>query len=272
MNTKETQFISYMNDIMFKYLFGYDKNIRFTEYLLEVLLGKEKGSLHNKIEIVNSLKLDKISYESHGFELDISIKMEDKSYIILEAYTKFELAEKIKSLMYLAHSFSSQIKKGEKYTTAKRRSEINLVMLGKKEIDNEYELRDIEKLSKYVDNLFDLKVINIENIPDKLYNEDERKYKLFKFLSSKSKEEAERYAKGDEMLMEMYKSAEDFASDKWASEYFSYKRYYRGEGIDEGRNTEKIEIAKKMMNKKYSLKDISELTDLSKEEIKKLKS
>ena len=56
----------------------------------------------------------------------------------------------------------------------------------------------------------------------------------------------------------------------------SYKRYYRGEGIDEGivegRNTEKIEIAKKMMNKKYSLKDISELTDLSKEEIKKLKS
>ena len=73
------------------------------------------------------------------------------------------------------------------------------------------------------------------------------------------------------MLMEMYKSAEDFASDKWASEYFSYKRYYRGEGIDEGRNERNIEIAKNMLDTNAKEDYISKITGLSVDEIRKLK-
>ena len=42
-------------DITFKYIFGYEINICFTEYLLEILLNKEPGYFKDKIKITNSL-------------------------------------------------------------------------------------------------------------------------------------------------------------------------------------------------------------------------
>ena len=43
-------------------------------------------------------------------------------------------------------------------------------------------------------------------------------------------------------------------------------------GLTEGRNVEKLELAKKMLEKNISIDDISEITDLTKEEIDNIKN
>ena len=41
MDTKNALYVSLLDDLMFKFLFGYQKNVRFTEYLLELLFNFE---------------------------------------------------------------------------------------------------------------------------------------------------------------------------------------------------------------------------------------
>ena len=66
-----------ISDGVFKFLFGYDKNIRFTEYLLECLFDLDTGSLKDKVQISNSLVLEKEYYKEKGLELDIRIIIKD---------------------------------------------------------------------------------------------------------------------------------------------------------------------------------------------------
>ena len=47
------------NDLMFKEIFGTQKNVRFTEYLLELLKGYERYSLKGKVKVLNEVFLEK---------------------------------------------------------------------------------------------------------------------------------------------------------------------------------------------------------------------
>ena len=46
-------------DLVFKEIFGTQKNVRFTEYLLELLKGYERYSLKGKVTVLNEVFLDK---------------------------------------------------------------------------------------------------------------------------------------------------------------------------------------------------------------------
>ena len=168
MTVKKKIFIPLMDDLMFKYLFGYQDNIEFTEYLLELLLGYENGYLHNKIEITNSLKLDKDNYFERGLELDIGIKMIDDTIINLECYNTFGKIAKIKSLMYLSKLFSTQLEPGEKLNNVKRHLQINLVK--DKYAENQNYLILSQNNKTYLNNLFEIRVINVEKNNEIEYN------------------------------------------------------------------------------------------------------
>ena len=143
MLVKEEMFVSLMDDIMFKYLFGYEKNVVFTEYLLELLFGYKEGHLHNKIKIKNSLKLDKDKLNEHGFELDIAVEMPDDNIINLECYT------------------SGQLKKGENLSNAHNHLQINLVK-DNVTLSQEYLiLSKDDKNIAFLKDLFEIRVINM---------------------------------------------------------------------------------------------------------------
>lgn len=59
--------------------------------------------------------------------------------------------------------------------------------------------------------------------------------------------------------------------DKWESDRASELSYAERKGLKQGREQEKIEIAKKLLNMKMNLDEICKITDFSKEEIQKLK-
>ena len=55
--SKKSVYLSLIFDLTFKYIFGYEKNIRFTEYLLEILLKQEPGYFKGKLKIINSYNI-----------------------------------------------------------------------------------------------------------------------------------------------------------------------------------------------------------------------
>ena len=127
MNTKVKLYKPLLNDLVFKYIFGYNKNIKYTEYLLELLFNMSPGSLKGKVDIINSFKLEKTSYNERGLEVDIKVKMDNGNYLNLEAYTTFNMTSKLKSTMYLAHMFSTHLNMGEDINEAKPHLQINFV-------------------------------------------------------------------------------------------------------------------------------------------------
>lgn len=93
-------------------------------------------------------------------------------------------------------------------------------------------------------------------------------------MNVKSYEEAEELAKGDKYLMSTVEMVRDFVSDPEIRSLFDRDKLkeesaeLRGKeaGIKEGL----IETAKNMLKEKYSLEQISKITNLSTSEIKKL--
>ena len=109
-------------------------------------------------------------------------------------------------------------------------------------------------------------------------------------MNVKSYEEAEELAKGDKYLMSTVEMVRDFVSDPEIRSLFDRDKLkeesaeLRGKeagikegliegknlGLIEGKNLGIIETAKNMLKEKYSLEQISKITNLSTSEIKKL--
>ena len=63
------------SDIIFKEIFGTEKNIRFTELLLETLKNMPHGSLKDKVTILNSSPLNKTNIQNKSVNADILVSM-----------------------------------------------------------------------------------------------------------------------------------------------------------------------------------------------------
>ena len=101
-------------DLIFKEIFGTQKNVRFTEYLLELLKGYEKHSLKGKVTLLNEVFLEKTKLNDKGMTSDVLARTEDE-VIDLEMYTTFEDDDFEKSLTYLARIYGTRLEIGEKY-------------------------------------------------------------------------------------------------------------------------------------------------------------
>ena len=89
----------------------------------------------------------------------------------------------------------------------------------------------------------------------------------------KQAEEELAYLSGDPDFKRLVDARVGFLRDQNTFEAVGKEKGYkqgRAKGCAEGRANEKIAIAKKMLEKKMSIEDISELTGLTEEEIKKI--
>ena len=100
---------------------------------------------------------------------------------------------------------------------------------------------------------------------------DDYDRRLIKMAETKNKtlKEARKemnYLTGDEEVRRLVELRE-----KWNYDRKMDIRYAKKEGEKEGQKAEKIEIAKKMLEKNKTIEEIMEITDLTREEIEKLK-
>ena len=170
-------------------------------------------------------------------------------------------------------------------------------------IIEEYKMLNVKTgmVDKYEEN-FVRYHINMEKIYDKYYNYGKEKLTRFEkgilILKLNDKKELREISKGDEMLMRVEKKIEELSKNPDAVNYidiekameYGHKKDIKeahdsgfeeghssgfneghSSGFEEGREKNKIGIAKKLLQKKMNIKDIIEITDLSKEQIDDLK-
>ena len=273
-------------DLMFKEIFGTQKNVRFTEYLLELLKGYERHSLKGKVKVLNEVFLDKTKLTDKGITSDVLAEVEDE-VINLEMYTAFDHEDFEKSLAYLTRIYGTRLEIGDRYQKQPKVTQYNFCKSSHvsniPEFETDFLLIDrrtyhiiTDKLEGYIYRL------------DKLENvayDDKRKEELLKILRMiYAKDEAERFeiAKGSEILMDLAQVMKKFVNDETILEYKSLTKKVeniarkdgRREGIQEGKREERIarskEIAKNLLNDHLNIEKIMQYTGLSRQEILKL--
>ena len=120
----------------------------------------------------------------------------------------------------------------------------------------------------YLINDYGLVMIRLDLVKEKVYNDNnERFIKWLKLINTESLEEMRNIAKGDEVMEQALEFMEEFLNDEEIRNVYDKindVKYY-------AKKEEKVETAKNMLKKGFSLQEISEITNLSIKEINDLK-
>lgn len=275
---------SLTNDVLFKETFANKNNRKQLEFLLELLLDYPPGLLKDKLEVEYESPLEKDEVSEKSVRGDIIIRFDDTT-INLEAYRVFDSNSIDKSLYYVMRIQAKKLMIGDNYYKLGKTIQINFVdhttlKLKDDLVANFHIAYDDDSSVKLMEKSFVVKVVQIDKARKLGYTKNDLE-RWLKFIGAETSSEREEIAKGDELLMELHEWVKKYVADeetqeklnKWDIHIAENKGYEQGiqEGIQEGIKSEKIEIAKKLIKMNMPLEDIKKITNLSKEEIKKLK-
>lgn len=269
-------------DLMFKYIFGTNDNKKFTSDLLESLLDLEPGAFKD-IEILNSVKLDRETILSKRFELDVLVRLPDGNEINLDMQRIYDENAEIKNTLYIFSKFSNFLKSGEKYDKLSKIFQVAFVkdnpLHDTDEIIKRYGIINYNNPNDIIlENHFKIIIVDVdkeENIP---YTKLNKRFELWrKLIGAETKEEMLEIAKVDSIFKEAVDTMTEFSSNDYVQDYTGKDRLIRSqidsakkEGIEEGIEQGKIEIAKSLIGR-LPIEEISIATGLSIDTINSLK-
>ena len=277
---KEKKPLDPKNDYVFKRIFGWEGNEDITGDLISSIIGEEIREVNldsNKI-LERDLMDDKLGV------LDIKAKIgEDiECDIEMQVSDKKNVSERI--LYYWSKMYSKNVKIGKNYVEGKKTI---MILITNYKLE---ELREVEKmLTKWrVKEIDDSKITLTDKLEfyilelPKIKENSETSEKLknwIKFIKSpedikmedlkdkyikKAMEELEKLGDSEEEQERAFKR-ELFIMDLKAIEARGIDK-----GIEQGEKNSKIEIAEKMLKRNIDIKEISEITGLTEEEINNL--
>ena len=279
----EKPFKTARNDIVFKTVFIDDKDHTLMNALLSEILNTE-------VSVIKYLKneLDIKDVKEREKRVDALIEAEGRK-IHLEINTDASETIRYRNLIYFEAWHSNETRKNEKYDPKEIYMHIDLTFgLGKKHnAIEEYQLRSKEG-HLYCDNIKFI-VVNMDKIKGFWYAKERKEINRYRYLTmlDLNKEELENYAlKGDRIIND-YKerimdvngqfSFRDFIPPEKDDEMLmnGLKDEYRDKGLEEGRKEgieqNKLDTAKKMLEKNLDISLITEITGISEEDLIKLK-
>ena len=249
---------------------------------------------YSHIEIIDpNLRIDKLDSKSGILDIKLTTKSGQKINIELQVRKASDLKQRI--LFYASKMVAEQLKEGEKY--GKIRKVISIMICtdhnlieDSKEYHNRYFLYDKNTNSIFSD-LLEIDILEFKKVPK---NDRSDLATWLRFLNTDDKEELDKMAvrnaafesavckymelTEDEAIRMLAEENEKAWKDrqaeiKYAMEEGIQKGIQKGrvEGRAEGRYNQKIEIARNAINMGLDIKNIITLTDLSKEEIEKLR-
>ena len=264
--------MSLTNDILFKYVFSHEE-VTFDllkSFFNYIGISKEIENL----QVFKDYSIYGTNLEDKVFYSDIVAILEDTEYISIEMYTEFGKEEYMKSASYLSRLFANQLKRGDLYTKAKKVYSINFITGNYKEenkdIVNDYGfVRKIE--TPNLDNEFiGMYLIRLDKVSKMVYNKSEsRLVRWLRLMNAESIEEMKNIAEGDKVMEQAIAYVNNFLKEEGTT--FQDKiEYEKAKSEAKGRDEDKKETAKNMLKKGYSVEEISEITNLSINEIKKI--
>lgn len=281
MPVETKEFIWLTNDLVFKYVFSHEEILM--DFLNSYLdfVGSDLIVLNAHITPQKYVQNDHIKL--HDCYLDICVVLSNREIINIEMYNNFGMPECKKSLTYASMLYSHQLKKKEPYDNAKKVTSLNIMKGNFNEENNsllnKYELINLKNHKKLLEDGLEMLLLRLDILEKEEYSKDKsRCIRWLKFMDAKDYEEAEVIAKGDKNLMSTVEMVRDFVSDPEVRSLFDRDKLkeesaeLRGKevGIIEGKELGIIETAKNMLKKNCDINLISEVTNLSISEIKKL--
>ena len=277
-------FYSLSNDLLFKQIFGTKKNIRFLEVLLEEIKGLPRGSLHQKISVLNSYPLNKTNLKNKTLTSDILVELPDE-IINIEMYTSFDQEKFTKSKMYFFRIYSTELQIGEGYSQKKKVTQYNLCLKNSlpftKNLKTEYLLKEENYI---VDQ--DLKgfIYNLDKIKSDGYNVGESNLleKMLLLIKAPSFEIQEKIAEGSEILMDLVKEIRKLIYDEDTRQMKNMQDKWREEareeamaeglkeGIEQGIEQKELNVITNMLENNESISKIAQYTGASIEKIMKI--
>ena len=232
--------------------------------------------------------------------VDLLITFEDK-IVNLEVNSSHYKYLNERNFSYITAVYNSIFEKGKRIKSKDEVIQINFTWgLPKKyeKIDVlTYEVRDKKHNDLYIDN-FKIIVYNMDYIKEVYYNKTTKKYKQdapkHLLMLDSNKEELEKLCKGDKIMEKFKENVEKLNKDEIIIDFLTKeeedelkKQSYLDEGYELGeekgmkagqkigkelgKKEEKENLAVKMIQKNMKLEDISEITGLSINYLKKLK-
>lgn len=273
------------NDIIFKYLFS-DKDI--LKSFLETVLEREILD----IEVTNQFSLDKIRYDDKVGILDVKATICGKDIIDIEMQRKDQPYYIQRILLYTGKLEASQLVTAEEYSNVQKIISINILDFELfpdiEQVHTVWNLREINNKDCVLEGLeyhfFELPKFRKSNP-----NLNMQINQWLSLIDTENKEWLEVAMENNDKVKKAINKVDDFMADnearilielreKWQLDYNTSIAYAKRkglqqgieQGIEQGVKQNKHEIAKKLIQKKYDIKDIIEITNLTEEEIKKL--
>ena len=271
------KFYKIKTDGVFKAIFCKAENKDMLKRLIEEAIDK-------KVEIIrlDVPELIKKNIYVKGKTLDVLVKAEDK-LINIEINTSMNNSLRKRNASFIFSKYSEVINVGESYLSMPEVIQINLTSSESLPMKSKYTLYDVNNNTTYIDNLT-IYEYNISKIKERCYNKTS-KYSLMSMLDC-TLEELERL-NGDEMMNKIVRETkylnEDsdfvrFMSEEDEDKYFinSWRTEGRDEGLKEGISKgiaqKTKEIVKSLLKENSPIDFISRVTNLSIEEINKIKN
>ena len=265
-------------DAVFKAIFVDPKNPMLLEGLLEDIL-------HTNVKIIKfyNTELNVNRKNERNKRIDTLVEAEGK-YIHIELNTDTSLSKDLRNFIYFEAIHAFHAKNNEEYDKVNEYIHIDLSFgLGNNhDYIEEYTINNKKggkEYREYINN-YKLLVVNMDKIKKFCYDKNKKGIKEYPHLGliDLNEEELEAIENKDGYTKEyMKKVIELNCEDGFVFDFITkeederwLRNAYKQDGIEEGIEQNKIDVAKKMLAKNKSIDEIAELTDLTIEEINAL--
>ncbi len=257
-------------DFAFKHLFGSDDEIFIS--FANSILNYPEGKKIKSVTFLNN-DLDKDCENDKASRLDVLAELEDGRRINIEMQSQSQGEYKKRSLYYWAKLYEEQIKEGENYISLKPAIGIHVLnfnlLQNKLNYHTVLEVVDAQTFEKFTDD-FEIHYLELPKVPKKLYSTQD---KWMQFLKNPCAKEV--VAMEDPAIQKAYEKLKYLSQDSKARMRYEARRKFEMDystnmelAQREGRDKERLEIAKKMLAQGLSLEFIQDMTGLSADEIK----
>ena len=274
---------SLMHDLLFKEVFASPDNRRQLIHLLELILDCKLDNVKDELKVTYESPLSKDKNDQKSVRGDVIIKYGDTT-INLECYSNFDQNSINKSGYYVMRIHASKLEVGDGYHKLGKTVQINFVEKCPLDLEDvivsDFHIAcDWKPSVKWFPEDFCVKIVQIDKARALGYTNDETE-RWLKFIAARNYEERDEAAQGDGLLVELNEWVDKYVRgdkaeelNQWDIEIATNKGHQDGvaEGTEIGREQRNIEIAKKMLEDNVPIDDISRYTELSIEEIEKLK-
>ena len=283
MENKEIKLLKPKYDIVFQALFGSNKE-NITQSFISDILGKP-------IEIID-IKTDDTLIREYPSDktgrLDLKTKFKDGTICQIEMQMTDEKNTVKRLLYYWSRTYSKQLKSGEPYYNLNKTIGIIITnyevpeLRDIEDLDTKWQIMETKRGKRILTDDLEFYIIEIPKAERVLKKDKYNKIaQWLMFLDNPNTERVEEIVKENEEVKKAKSVLHEMSEDeklqrlaelreKWERDEISALGSARNEGIEQGTEKAKLQIAKKMKTKNIDIQDIIEITGLTKEVIENL--